>query len=394
MHEGGAAFGDDDLVRPQPASVLAARTERVDVLEKPRRMARHPRVAGRRRPRPASARRFTQPDVVVEGALAPDLRPVVGERRIGRGRDVPELVQQVHHLVVAEQRLDPSAGALGLVLEPHQEVERLPHLGAAVEDVAGLHEDRRAARPLPLGVDEARGLQNFDELIERAVDVADGDDARPGAACDRRAGAGTPRARRRHGSVRTRGRAGTASTGSDRRPSGDHNAWAKRDSITLSPDGQSRAWKSPATAGYEASGPGRTLTTSTGALMTPRRYMPALLLLFVASGCAALIYEIVWFQLLQLVIGSSAVSLAVLLGHVHGRHVPRQLPAAALHLGARASAARLRVHGDRHRRARAPHPLRRARLSRTSTPRGAVRARSASSSAPSPPASACCRRRC
>ena len=48
--------------------------------------------------------------------------------------------------------------------------------------------------------------------------------------------------------------------------------------------------------------------------MTPRRYMPALLLLFVASGCAALIYEIVWFQLLQLVIGSSAVSLAVLLG--------------------------------------------------------------------------------
>jgi spermidine synthase len=48
--------------------------------------------------------------------------------------------------------------------------------------------------------------------------------------------------------------------------------------------------------------------------MTPRRFMPALLLLFVASGCAALIYEIVWFQLLQLVIGSSAVSLAVLLG--------------------------------------------------------------------------------
>ena len=52
--------------------------------------------------------------------------------------------------------------------------------------------------------------------------------------------------------------------------------------------------------------------------MTPRRVMPALLLLFVASGCAALIYEIVWFQLLQLVIGSSAVSLAVLLGTFTG----------------------------------------------------------------------------
>jgi len=37
------------------------------------------------------------------------------------------------------------------------------------------------------------------------------------------------------------------------------------------------------------------------------------LLLFAGSGCAALIYEIVWFQLLQLVIGSSAVSLGLLL---------------------------------------------------------------------------------
>src|SRR4029077_7432577 len=42
-----------------------------------------------------------------------------------------------------------------------------------------------------------------------------------------------------------------------------------------------------------------------GSLMTPRRFLPALLLLFVGSGCAALIYEVVWFQLLQLVIGSS-----------------------------------------------------------------------------------------
>src|SRR6185369_6823589 len=48
------------------------------------------------------------------------------------------------------------------------------------------------------------------------------------------------------------------------------------------------------------------------------RYLPALLLLFVGSGCAALIYEIVWFQLLQLVIGSSAVSLGVLLGTFMG----------------------------------------------------------------------------
>ncbi len=52
--------------------------------------------------------------------------------------------------------------------------------------------------------------------------------------------------------------------------------------------------------------------------MNSRRYLPALLLLFVGSGCAALIYEIVWFQLLELVIGSSAVSLGVLLGTFMG----------------------------------------------------------------------------
>src|SRR3569832_1459358 len=44
------------------------------------------------------------------------------------------------------------------------------------------------------------------------------------------------------------------------------------------------------------------------------RWLPALLLLFVGSGCAALIYEVVWFQLLQLSVGSSAVSLGILLG--------------------------------------------------------------------------------
>src|SRR3954447_18001052 len=50
----------------------------------------------------------------------------------------------------------------------------------------------------------------------------------------------------------------------------------------------------------------------------PHRFLPALILLFVGSGCAALIYEIVWFQLLQLVIGSSSVSLGILLGTFMG----------------------------------------------------------------------------
>ena len=48
------------------------------------------------------------------------------------------------------------------------------------------------------------------------------------------------------------------------------------------------------------------------------RYLHIVLLLFIGSGCAALIYEIVWLQMLQLVIGSSAVSLGVLLGTFMG----------------------------------------------------------------------------
>jgi spermidine synthase len=40
--------------------------------------------------------------------------------------------------------------------------------------------------------------------------------------------------------------------------------------------------------------------------------------LFCASGAAALIYEVVWFQLIQLVIGSSGISLGVLLGTFMG----------------------------------------------------------------------------
>jgi spermidine synthase len=52
--------------------------------------------------------------------------------------------------------------------------------------------------------------------------------------------------------------------------------------------------------------------------LTHRRFLPWLLLLFFGSGCAALIYEIVWLQLLELVIGSSGISLGVLLGTYMG----------------------------------------------------------------------------
>jgi predicted membrane-bound spermidine synthase len=79
-----------------------------------------------------------------------------------------------------------------------------------------------------------------------------------------------------------------------------------------------------------------TTLTSNSSFESPlesRRYLPWLLILFVGSGCAALIYEIVWLQLLSLVIGSSGISLGVLLGTFMGGMclgsliLPRLIPA-------------------------------------------------------------------
>src|ERR1700693_3892924 len=87
------------------------------------------------------------------------------------------------------------------------------------------------------------------------------------------------------------------------------------------------------------------------------RVLPLLLLLFAASGCAALIYEIVWFQLLELVIGSSTRFLGMLPrtllgGAGRGRRGPGRSCAVAGGLRSAPSTARLRRAGARHRRQR------------------------------------------
>src|SRR5262245_29501367 len=47
-------------------------------------------------------------------------------------------------------------------------------------------------------------------------------------------------------------------------------------------------------------------------------FTPSLRLLFAGSGCAALLYEVVWFHLLRLVLGCSSVSVAFLLASFMG----------------------------------------------------------------------------
>src|SRR3984957_12301189 len=66
--------------------------------------------------------------------------------------------------------------------------------------------------------------------------------------------------------------------------------------------------------------PGVSMTVSTQAphSAVSGKFYPLVFCFFVGSGMAALIYEIVWFQLLEFIIGSTAASLAGLLGTFMG----------------------------------------------------------------------------
>ena len=48
------------------------------------------------------------------------------------------------------------------------------------------------------------------------------------------------------------------------------------------------------------------------------KFLPFLVILFIGSGCAALIYEVIWLQMLQLIVGLTSLSLGVLLGTFMG----------------------------------------------------------------------------
>jgi spermidine synthase len=51
---------------------------------------------------------------------------------------------------------------------------------------------------------------------------------------------------------------------------------------------------------------------------TSSPFLPVLLVLFFGSGCAALIYEVIWYQMLELAIGSTTISVGVLLAAFMG----------------------------------------------------------------------------
>lgn len=161
---------------PQPAAVDAIRPEGRHALDEPQRMGFFPRGAVEARPILLARLRqlLSHLEPLLPGRIASILRVLVDEGGgIGRRR-VPPMSDQVHRLVVAEQNDHLAALLPGLLLQAHQQVQAGAHLGAAVEDVAGLHEDRVAARPAQLVVDEPDLPQYRREAVEGAVDVGDG----------------------------------------------------------------------------------------------------------------------------------------------------------------------------------------------------------------------------
>ncbi len=71
---------------------------------------------------------------------------------------------------------------------------------------------------------------------------------------------------------------------------------------------------SDAIGARESTGPAGPTETQAGTLTTHN----ILRMLFLASGCAALIYEVIWFHLLRLVIGASALSVGIVLASFMG----------------------------------------------------------------------------
>ena len=88
------------------------------------------------------------------------------------------------------------------------------------------------------------------------------------------------------------------------------------------------------------------------------RLLPVLLLLFIGSGCAALIYEVVWLQMLQAHHRLDRLVARCTARDVHGGDVPRQSVISAVGIPTLPSVGRLRRAGTWHRGHRASHPVR------------------------------------
>ena len=136
-----------------------------------RRRRARTRCRRRSRPRRGRASRFAHGPPGAERGQARAAEVVRAARR-----DVAEVVRGVHQLVVAEQLHDRAAGGVRLVGEAREQLEDRRLVVAAIEHVAGLHDDEVAADPVVVRVDRAGGAERGARGGQVAVEIADRDE--------------------------------------------------------------------------------------------------------------------------------------------------------------------------------------------------------------------------
>ena len=78
--------------------------------------------------------------------------------------------------MVSEEHLDPTAGFFGFLLQAAQQPRDGDCVVAAVEEISGLNQDRLAADPSILLVDQFDGTQDGGQRALSPMDVANGVD--------------------------------------------------------------------------------------------------------------------------------------------------------------------------------------------------------------------------
>ena len=126
-------------------------------------------------------------------------RRILGRRhrRIVGGHHVIEISGEVHRLVVAERHQHAPARGGRLGLEAAQELDDTERFRASIDQVARTDEVGLSAGPVPAVIDEAGGPQDRLVFGERAVHIADRDDARDATARPRLIALRRPRRERR-----------------------------------------------------------------------------------------------------------------------------------------------------------------------------------------------------
>src|ERR1700674_1710926 len=90
-------------------------------------------------------------------------------------RDIAKVSHDIHHLVIAQQADHSSPRLWRFFFQGDHKIHYLAWLRAPIQEVPDLNQSSLTAGPVVLRVDEPSPLENDDEIIKVAMNVADGD---------------------------------------------------------------------------------------------------------------------------------------------------------------------------------------------------------------------------